>query len=162
MASVFILGPSHWENDRGRSHTPWDIRLRIADILSKRHTAYLMEDVQTAKNDRDLTDKFLRILDERKTSHVLLYWPRDAKMQTTLDEIIHLRHAYDQRAQPEVRILSQAGIILIQNGRYELTKDTVSRSRYLDSLNTLRIILHLWIDEDDLYKKIRALSEILV
>lgn len=157
MASIFVLGPSHWERRRGR--TPRQVRERIVEALSETHDAYLMEAFDAGPEDRDLTDKFLHILHEKNTTHVLFYWPRGAKMQTTLDEIIHLRHALDQGTRPEVRLLAQQGILKQRAGRYEITKGAVARSRYLDAINTLKAKHLPWANEDDLYRKVAALAD---
>lgn len=157
MASVFVLGPGHWERRRGR--TPREVRERIVDRLSAAHHAYLMETIDDRPEDRDLTDKFLRILRDQETTHVLLYWPRGAKMQTTLDEIVHLRHAMDQGTRPDVWLLAQEGIIEPRRGRYEITRGAVARSRYLEAINTLQAKHLPWTDEDDLFQKVAALAD---
>jgi hypothetical protein len=118
-----------------------------------------MEDFPPHGDDRDLTDKFFRILREQTTTNILVYWPRAAKMQTTLDEIIHLRHAMDQGFQVETRLLIQLDIIHRKQGRYEIAEGAVSRSRYLDSINTLRPKLVLWSDEPELFRKVGLLTE---
>lgn len=157
MASVFVLGPSHWERRGGP--TPRQVRERIIEILSQDHDAYLMEAFQADPKDRDLADKFLRILRGRGTTHVVLYWPRGAKMQTTLDEIIHLRHALDRGTRPEIWLLAQEGILKRRRGRYAITEGIVARSRYLDALNTLQAKHLPWTDGDDLERKVAALTD---
>jgi hypothetical protein len=155
---VFVLGPSQWERLR-HPRTPRQVRDRIVASLSKAHDAYLMEAFEAAPTDRDLTDKFLRILSDRKTTHVLLYWPRRAKMQTTLDEILHLRHTFDHGIRPEVWLLAERGVLQQRRGGYDVVKGVVARSRYLDAINTLRANHLPWEDEDDLLRKVAALSD---
>jgi hypothetical protein len=70
------------EGSSGRERAPLDVRRRLAGILSSAgHTAVLMEDVPDLPGE-GMVEKFVRILGDRVTE-VLLYWPPEAKMQTT-------------------------------------------------------------------------------
>lgn len=111
-----------------------------------------MEALESQPEDRDLTDKFLRILETMRTTDIVVYWPKKAKMQTTLDEFLHLRHSLDRGLSPNIWLLVQSGIIKIRNGRYEITKGTIERSRYLDAIQTLNGHLLSWSNHEKLYQ----------
>jgi len=161
LASVFILGPGHWEAQAGKARSPRHVRTHVASLLHGRHHTFLMEDIADHPEDRDLTDKFLRILETQKTTDILVYWPKRAKMQTTLDEFLHLRHALDRGLQPNVWLLVQSGIMEIDHGRYEIKKGSVLRSRYLDAIHTLNAHLLPWTTHKDLYRIVLQLRHLL-
>jgi len=89
MAVVLLLGPSLWESGET---VPMQVRRELAEMFRQGgHKVILMED-EPDKVGEDLVRKFYRLVLETGVTDIVVYWPPGAKMQTTYDEFVLLRH----------------------------------------------------------------------
>ncbi len=97
--SIFVLGPSEWAdpaNPWDRDVTPYQVRQRIvARLKALGADAFIMEDpdgLGLARNqvphEPNPQAKFLDLVHSRDVRMFLIYWPPDAKMDTTQDEMV--------------------------------------------------------------------------
>jgi hypothetical protein len=161
LASVFILGPGQYAKRR-RGPTPRETRERLVDLFSAHHDSYILEPLDDDVSDRDLADKFYRIMQENATTDVVIHWPLGAKMQTTLDEIILLRARMDDSGAPHVWLLHEKGVLRRTTKGYEIPPGVVERSRYLEAINTLGAVAYEWRHEKGLFDLARRLSDDLL
>ena len=98
-ATIFLLGPSFL---RSGEKALLQVRRDLAEIFrAAGHHAFLMEE-QDDKKGEDVIDKFYRLVAENAVSDVVVYWPAEAKMQTTYDEFILLRARMDALKLPTI------------------------------------------------------------
>ncbi len=158
MAVVLICGPSAW--DDGHQPTPKDVRREISRKLQPPHTAILLEDQRDEQTDHDLVDKYERVLDDRKVSDVLIYWPNGADMGSTFDELLLLRKRVGSKSVPQIWILHHEGALLLTDDEFRV-QDSSAKSSYLHSVARLRPSVIEWSDDADLLEKAQKLREIL-
>ena len=160
MAVVFLLGPGMWEeakrpvSDRG----PMQVRRDLAKILESRdHRVILMEDDPDRARE-DLIQKFDRLL-RNKITDVVLYWPPQAKMQTTYDELILLcdRRAFLKRERIRLWALHHSSVATITKDEFRVL-ETSNRSRYLTAAARLGLRPLEWETEEELAEQAQFLA----
>ncbi len=121
------------------------------------HGVVLMEDDPDCEGE-DLIAKFDRLLRQRVTD-VVLYWPPQAKMQTTYDELILLCDRRDFLTKRRIRLwaLHHSSVATITKDEFRVL-ETGSRSRYLSSVARLGLRPLEWETEADLQEQIALLS----
>lgn len=160
MAIVFLLGPGMWDPDRGPAADPAPIQVRrdLAEVFRGHgHTVILMED-DPDRQGEGFIQKFDRLLRSGVTD-IVLYWPPQAKMQTTYDELILLCDRRDFLKENSVRLwaLHHSSVATITGDEFKIL-ETGNRSRYLTDVACLGLRPLEWETEDDLNEQTRLLS----
>lgn len=159
MAQIFLLGPGHWNNPSQppMSQTPLDVRRKLLKIFRQGgHDAFIMEDQRDIEGE-DIVDRFYRILIERRTTDVVVYWPTHAKMQTTHDELVLLRSRHAFGTVPALWLLHDEAAASVAKG--ELKVNESPRSRYLEAVARLGVRSVPWTGQKGLYEAARWLVE---
>lgn len=160
MAVVFLLGPGMWaaENPARPEPPPMATRRRLAAILhAAGHRAFLMED-DPDREGEDLIRKFDRLLRGGVTD-VLLYWPPQAKMQTTYDELILLcdRQELVRQLGIAIWVLHHVKVAAIGSGTFRILEKS-GRSRYLTAVAGLGVHPLEWETDAELEERVRLLA----
>lgn len=119
-----------------------------------------MEDFPDRRG-QDLVDKFDGILEEAGIDHIVVYWPKGAKMQTTYDELLLLRKRCESKAIPPTWILHHEEVARIERGGFQLL-ETGGRSRYLEAVARIGALANPWKTEGELREAARRLARELV
>ncbi len=106
-----------------------------------------MEEHPTRPNE-DLVDKFYRLVNEEKTTDIVIYWPAAAKMQTTFDEMILLRARCENNHLPRIHVLYERAAAKDRSGTLQAMESP--RSRYLSALAPLSLQAIPWSDVAEL------------
>lgn len=162
VAVIFVLGPSEWQPADAAVAVPSPRRVRetiCATLRARRHDAFLMEGEPDVPGE-DLVDKFERLLHERGTTDILLYWPPRAKMATTMDELLLLRDRAFEGALPPIWVLHHRSVARFRDGGVDLL-ERGGRSRYMSALGKLPFHPLPWDDEDQLASRIERLADLL-
>ena len=153
MAVVFLMGPSYL---RSGGKALLRVRRSLTALFARAgHRAFLMED-QAGKVGEDMVDKFYRLVIERKVSDIVVYWPPDAKMQTTYDELILLRARMDILKVPKIWLLHHSSVATIGHGEFKPHES--GRSRYLEAVARLGVRPLVWSTDDELKEQTRLLA----
>lgn len=160
MAVVFVLGPGMWAAETASQPgiPPIEVRRRLARILIEGgHAAILMEDVPDLPGE-GLVEKFVRILGNGVTD-VLLYWPPQAKMQTTYDELLLLSERPDLLRDLGIRLwaLHHPSVARITRDEFQIL-EVGQRSRYLTDVARLGLSPLEWETNEDLEDQVRLLA----
>lgn len=159
MAVVFVLGPSQWRTPGSDRTEPIAVRRRLATRLRDAgHRAMLIEDIDDDPEDRDLLDKFERVLDTESVTDVLVYHPARAKMQATLHELLLLAARSDEAPTPRVWLLVHEEAATLDGFRFHL-KESGLGSRYLDAVHRLRPVVLPWRTADRLRAHVDHVAE---
>lgn len=127
-----------------RGPTPLAQRRRIVARLEKAgHLTILLEDIADREGDRDLLDTFVRVLETRGVTDVVVYHPAGAKMQATLHELLLLAARADEHPQTKVWLLVHEDAAELTSFRFTL-KERGLGSRYLDAVFRLRPVILPW------------------
>jgi hypothetical protein len=163
MAVVFLLGPSEWDPDRSKppqGPTPLDHRRRLAKLLEGaqgQHIAFLMED-EPSRSGEDLVEKFWRLIQEKRVTDVVVYWPPAAKMQTTYDELVLLRDRLGLQALPTIWVLHHTKVATFERDHLTL-HEPGGRSRYLEAVARLGVRALDWDDDEGLERLATHIAE---
>jgi hypothetical protein len=152
MATVFLLGPSQWESGE---NMPMRMRREIADIFREAgHQTFLMEDEADVE---DLVEKLYRLVLKKGVTEIVVYWPAQAKMQTTYDEFILLRARLGIAKLPRIWVLHHSAVASIRAGVFEV-KVRGNRSRYLTAVAKLGTHPLEWNTDEELKEQARLLA----
>lgn len=157
MGTLFLLGPSEWDAERGGAGptTPMRVRRDLAlTLAASGHVVILMEDEKEEPGE-DMVQKFERLLG--RATDVLFYWPPLAKMATTYDEMLLLRKAADKGTLPRLWFLHHDTVASIAHGEFKIL-ERGGRSRYLTSLARLGITAVPWTTEKELHERAALLA----
>ena len=160
MAVVFLLGPGVWDPaKRGAADpSPMQVRRSIEKALKAHgHKVILMED-DPDRPGEDYIQKFERLLRNHVTD-VVLYWPPQAKMQTTYDELILLCDRRDFLEQKPIRLwaLHHPSVATISRDEFKVL-EAGNRSRYLTAVARLGIRPLEWNDAKELEEQSNLLA----
>jgi hypothetical protein len=158
MSVIFLLGPGMWSPDKVASRSPMDVRRRLARILgASGHRVVLMEDAPDVSGE-DMIQKFDRLLRDRVTD-VVLYWPAQAKMQTTYDELILLyeRKDFIRRARISLWVLHHVSVARITRDEFRVL-EAGQRSRYLEAIARLGVTPLEWHTDAECEEWARMIS----
>jgi len=160
VAVVFLLGPGMWAGEGISRHdrAPIEVRRRLAGILTEGgHSVVLMEDVPDLPGE-GMVEKFVRILRDGVTE-IVLYWPPEAKMQTTYDELLLLseRPALLDELRIRTWALHHATVAKITRDEFQIL-ETGQRSRYLTDVARLGLRPLAWETDEDLEEQVRLLA----
>lgn len=154
MAVVLVLGPSQWRRAAPGRATPLTVRRRLVERLRDAgHEAFLLEEVVDEAGDRDLLDKFERVLDAKEVTDVLVYHPARAKMQATLHELLILAARADDGPTPRLWLLVHEDAASLDGFHFTL-KEPGLGSRYLDAVVRLRPVVLPWRTAADLRARV--------
>lgn len=161
MAVVFLLGPGMWAPEKGTAAkpSPMEVRREIAKVLTAGgHRVILMEDDPDRKGE-DLIQKFDRLI-RAKVTDVVVYWPPQAKMQTTYDELILLcdRKTFLDREKIRTWVLHHSSVAAITKDEFKVL-ETGQRSRYLTAVARLGVHPFEWSSEEELRELVKLLSK---
>jgi hypothetical protein len=158
MATIFLLGPGEWQPSAlGQSRSPMDVRRHLAAIfVADGHDLVLMEDEKDEPGE-DMVDKFDRLL-HRGVTDIVVYWPAQAKMQTTYTELILLRDRAGDPKLPQIWILHHSAVASIDRDKFEV-KEKGNRSRYLTAIVKLGVHPLEWGSDGDLEDQVALLSK---
>lgn len=159
VAVVFLLGPSQWLRKQALQEipSPMEERRQIAQTLRHEgHRVVLMEDIH-AQDREDLIAKFDRILQCEGVTDILVYWPPQAKMQTTYDELILLSDRCKEPNLPRVWVLHQSSLAEISRNHFQVN-EAGGRSRYLEAVARLGVRPLDWETRDDMMRLVRLLA----
>lgn len=154
MAVIFLLGPSEWDPERTKPPvglTPLDHRRRLQKLLegaSGEHVVFLMED-EPPRTGEDLLEKFWRLIEQKRVTDVVLYWPPAAKMQTTYDELLLLRDRLGIQKLPRIWVLHHTGVATFEKN-HMVMHEPGGRSRYLEAVARLGVRAVDWDTEEEL------------
>jgi len=158
MAVIFLLGPGMWGPERTAADvSPMEVRKKLAArFRTDGHAVILMEDEADRKGE-DMVEKFDRLL--RKATAIVMYWPPQAKMQTTYDELILLRDrkAYLAEAKTAIWVLHHDSVAEISGDEFNVL-EAGNRSRYLTAVAALGVHPIDWSDDEELDRKAALLS----
>lgn len=159
MAVIFLLGPGMWDPAKKPAQSsPMQIRRSIAKVLEHGgHKVILMED-DADRAGEDLIQKFDRLLRQGVTD-VVVYWPPQAKMQTTYDELILLcdRRDYLKKESIDIWVLHHDSVASIRGDEFRVL-ETGARSRYLTAVVKLGVHPLEWTDDEDLMERVVLLA----
>lgn len=156
MANVFVLGPSHWATHR-TGQKPISVRRQIVDTFrANGHDAFIMEDHETHPGE-SLTAKFLRLLE--KATHVVLYWPAGAVMETSHAELVALRFELEKgKSIPDVIVPHHENVAEIRNGEF-LSIEESGQIAYLMDLARYGVTILSWSRGSELREMVNVLAE---
>ena len=154
MATIFLLGPSFLQSEE---KVLLGVRQELAEMFRVAgHHAFLMEE-QADKQGEDVVDKFYRLVVETDVSDIVVYWPAEAKMQTTYDEFILLRARMDVLKLPTIWVLHQFSVATIAEGEFRVNEPG-NRSRYLEGVARLGMHPLAWKTDEELRELARLLA----
>lgn len=134
-----------------------DVRRELKAVFeARKHRVILMEDVGGEQGE-GLVDKFERILERKDVEHVVVLWPKAAKMQTTYDELLLLRRRASTKPVPPVWILHHEDVLTVAGGEFKLLEPG-DRSRYLDAVARLGAHANPWKTGEQLREFARRLA----
>lgn len=163
MAVIFLLGPSEWDPERSKppaGPTPLDHRRRLHKLLEGmdgEHNVFLMED-EPSRADEDLLEKFWRLIEEKRVTDIVVFWPPAAKMQTTYDELLLLRDRLGIQKLPRIWVLHHTRVASFDENRLIL-HEAGGRSHYLDAVIRLGVRAIDWDTEPELDHLATSIAE---
>ena len=156
MAIVFVLGPGEWARPRGPP-TPLDVRLEIRRIVRDHgHEAFLMEEID-AQPGEALAEKFLRLVELQGVTHILVYWPANGRMPTTLAGLVALRFLAGRIRLPRIWLLHQDSVADTSSGSFDV-RIKEGKIAYLRDLARIGAHTVAWHTDQDLYRLVRGLA----
>lgn len=132
----------------------------IAHLLrTQGHSVLIMEDIKD-RMEEDLIDKFDRILRTKQITDIVVYWPANAKMQTTYDEFILPSDRANRQKLPNVWVVHHTDVAHISQDRF-LVQERGGRSRYLEAVARLGVRPLEWKNQKELRHQIQLLAKVL-
>lgn len=159
MATALILGPTVKEPQKGAAPDPdlFETRRQIARILGRGHRVLIMED-EAAEPGETSEEKFLRLVESRHVTDVLLYWPPGAEMGATVDELLLLL-THRQRLPPTtVWLLHHSSALEIRHGEL-IILEPGSKSGYLKDATRLPLRPLPWSSLEELLLLVKDLAD---
>ena len=134
MAIIFLLGPSVWKSKKiSPIYSPMQKRRQLAEIFrADNHKIVIMEDEPDIK-DEHLYKKFYRLINDKKVTDIIMYWPSLAEMQTTQIELVLLGIQNDTLPTPQIWLFHHTSVFSDKMGE-GIISDGEDRSSYLSSI----------------------------